>query len=296
MAASEAFLRRAVDHVRLYAMETLDEAIWSEARVVEQIDTANALVFGEMYPVKETKTYPTFDEASVSLVTTTEDYNLPGNCRQLLRLVHKDSDGHVDREILPTDLLSELPGMVIFGRNRGFRLRPKPSANETWVAQYLAGPTPYLHYGTAQTNADTSKIILASSATLGSIAVEDDFYINSWVRIISGTGAGQKRRITDYVGSTKTATVSPAWATAPTNDSVYEILPCLDHPLDKAIMWRAVMMLKAADSDVKHRLSAEAEYRAILRDVLGQESDVSGRTGPTIMDSFLTEEAYGESY
>lgn len=56
----------------------------------------------------------------------------------------------------------------------------------------------------------TTTINLGSSAS--SI---DDFYIGCIVYIYGGTGNGQVRMITDYVGSTKIATVHVAWATNP---------------------------------------------------------------------------------
>lgn len=64
----------------------------------------------------------------------------------------------------------------------------------------------------------------ASAITLdtGASAV-DDFYNNMYVTIVSGTGAGQSRKISDYVGSTKVATVSSAWTTQPDSTSVFRV-------------------------------------------------------------------------
>ena len=74
-------------------------------------------------------------------------------------------------------------------------------------------------YKTAQAGG-ASSITLASSETMAS-----DIPNNSTgVTIISGTGAGQTRLITDYVSSTKVATVGTAWTTQPSNDSVYELI------------------------------------------------------------------------
>lgn len=72
--------------------------------------------------------------------------------------------------------------------------------------------------GTAQAGGATT-ITLASGAS-----ATNDFYKNDGIQILSGTGAGQFRFCTGYVGSTKVATVS-AWATNPDNTSVYTIVP-----------------------------------------------------------------------
>lgn len=73
--------------------------------------------------------------------------------------------------------------------------------------------------GTAQAGAATT-ITLAAGAS-----ATNDLYNYCTLSIISGTGAGQSRQITDYVGSTKIATVGLAWATNPSSDSVYVITP-----------------------------------------------------------------------
>jgi len=77
-----------------------------------------------------------------------------------------------------------------------------------------------LRAGTAQDGA-SGTITLDSGAS--SI---DDFYNNQIIQIVSGTGAGQSRIISDYVGSTRVASVDTNWVTSPDNTSVF-----LMHPL-----------------------------------------------------------------
>lgn len=72
--------------------------------------------------------------------------------------------------------------------------------------------------GTAQAGG-ASTITLRSGAS-----ATDDQFNNQVVFILSGTGAGQTNRISDYVGSTKVATVTTAWVTAPDSTSVYLVL------------------------------------------------------------------------
>jgi hypothetical protein len=72
--------------------------------------------------------------------------------------------------------------------------------------------------GTAQAGGNTSITLDASASAV------DDFYNNARIFITAGTGVGQGRFISDYVGSTKVATVA-TWATNPSSDSVFVILP-----------------------------------------------------------------------
>jgi hypothetical protein len=83
--------------------------------------------------------------------------------------------------------------------------------------------------GTGYTNTDTGTAQGggATSITLASTASPtNDIYNSMTVYISSGTGSGQIKVITDYVGSTKVATVS-TWTTNPDNTSVYEVMPAV---------------------------------------------------------------------
>ena len=64
----------------------------------------------------------------------------------------------------------------------------------------------------------------STTITLSAPAVAtNEYYDGAIVLIVSGTGLGQSRVISGYVGSTKVATVSDAWAVAPDNTSVYVV-------------------------------------------------------------------------
>ena len=73
--------------------------------------------------------------------------------------------------------------------------------------------------GTAQGGGTGNNQIQLATTASGT----DSAYNGKTIIILSGTGAGQERTISAYVGSTKTATVSSNWTTNPNNTSVYEI-------------------------------------------------------------------------
>lgn len=89
--------------------------------------------------------------------------------------------------------------------------------------------TPSAHTtGTAQSGTSTT-IVLENGAE-----ATDDAYNNALIKIESGTGAGQIRRVSDYDGTNKTVTIATdgknanydkAWDTDPDNTSVYQIYP-----------------------------------------------------------------------
>ena len=75
----------------------------------------------------------------------------------------------------------------------------------------------FVHGGTAQ-GGGVDTITLSQDAS-----DQDGEYEDMVVRIVSGTGEGQKILITDYVGSTREATVVQNWTTEPDSTSEYEI-------------------------------------------------------------------------
>lgn len=81
--------------------------------------------------------------------------------------------------------------------------------------------------GLQSIRSSTAQAGAASSITLDSGAsATDNFYPpGTRVYITGGTGVGQIRGINNYVGSTKVASISPDWKTAPDNTSTFAILP-----------------------------------------------------------------------
>lgn len=75
---------------------------------------------------------------------------------------------------------------------------------------------------------DTGSLQAATttSVTLKSAASStDDIYVGLCVRMTSGSQSGKARKITDYNGTTKVATVFPAWETAPSASDNYKVVP-----------------------------------------------------------------------
>lgn len=74
--------------------------------------------------------------------------------------------------------------------------------------------------------ANTAQAGGAATITLdaGASAVNDE-YNYDLIYLSAGTGAGQARFISDYVGATKVATVAPGWTTQPDNTTRFVIIP-----------------------------------------------------------------------
>lgn len=172
---------------------------------------------------------------SYSVVSGTQEYDLPINFVKANYCEYADSlDVDSSRIILPIihqlkraysrspeANLGYIDSRYYLRRNKiGFV--PSPTQSRTVTLHYARRLSP-IHYGTATAGAATT-ITFPSTPTAGLVSNINDFYNGDCIYIVSGTGAGQIRVISDYVGSTRVATVSSAWATNPSTDSVYSII------------------------------------------------------------------------
>lgn len=109
-------------------------------------------------------------------------------------------------------------GTATFDRTTDSLQAIRDRGDAAWTTGAAGSGLTALASGTAQ-GGTASTIQLASGETFA-----NDELNGNVVKITSGTGNGQSRVITDYVGSTDTATVSPNWTTNPDATSVYEVV------------------------------------------------------------------------
>ncbi len=110
-----------------------------------------------------------------------------------------------------------------FGNGWGMEMYGSDTTNfEGWCRQnfyrncLFGGASVGSASGTAVGGAGLTITLAASASAV------NDYYNNKFITIASGTGAGQRRKITDYTGASKVALVE-AWTTAPDATSVYSI-------------------------------------------------------------------------
>jgi len=109
-----------------------------------------------------------------------------------------------------------------FGGTAGTFSSGRPEVNASHLAGAAVGTAAIpqlgiIAQGTAQSATGTT-IVLAAATN-----IPNDIINGGYIYIASGTGAGQSRVIDDFVNATDTATVSPAWTTNPSSDSVYVV-------------------------------------------------------------------------
>jgi hypothetical protein len=127
--------------------------------------------------------------------------------------IQRTSDSAWTATTITFDSIPKYAFNIDFHTNNGSTLTPSAvSGNIT-----LTASTTHHDSGAAQAGSATT-ITLKSTAS-----ATNDIYNGMYVTITSGPGVGEIRIIEDYVGSTKVATVTPAWTTQPTSASNYQI-------------------------------------------------------------------------
>lgn len=133
-----------------------------------------------------------------------------------------------------------------------------------------AGGGGVIRRGTAQGGA-------ASAVTLDAGASATDDFYQGTVELIGGTGAGQAREITDYVGATKVATTDRPWVVIPDATSVFRLyagsLATTTAELVSAVHTTAMTESYSANNATKTPAQALYEILALL-----SEFSIAGTT------------------
>lgn len=137
--------------------------------------------------------------------------------------------------------------------------------------------------GTAQAGAANSITLDASASAV------DDFYNNQLVLITGGTGVGQARFISDYVGATKVASVAN-WVTNPNNTSTFALIP-----FDAIAGASAPTAAQVADAVWDEILSGHLAAGSAGESLDRVDVDVSTRLAPTTAGRTLDIATTGEA-
>jgi len=150
----------------------------------------------------------------------------------------------------------------------------------------------HVNEGLAQGGTSTSITLNASASAY------DDTYNNQLVFIRSGVGADQIKRISDYNGTTKVATVTDAFNVTPTTQSGYVIFPAIVYPEAPTATENADALLNrdmsvVSDTNARSPLNAMRALRNKITTVGGltvyKENDTTAAWTAT-----LTEDAAAE--
>lgn len=237
---------------------------WSDSEIVRQLNHAKnhfVNVINTINPKINGKS------AAITYVSGTELYDLPSDLDSIKRVELASNKEKVElidvdekeRVRATNDLIDSRPCYYIWGRQIGL---VNVSGN---VTVYYLRRVPDLHYGTAATGGSTTTLIFDATpngSSSGDYTVKkiDDYYNGAYIEIYSGTASPQVMLITDYAGSTRTATF--AAATANDTTSLYALKYDLPNEIDQCIIFQAAIFLCPKD-----RTKSLTNLREILSDL-----------------------------
>jgi len=235
-----------------YEIRKLDEA---QDELCDELLLADPLILADYYDLTldgsqryYLPTYiPQFNFESILMITdVTDNANAPG--KTIATAWH-------DRVSIVDDTLSpEYESWSVIDNYIEFPKLPNSGTMRIWYTHRPVG----FFYGTVAANASSTNITFPSSPTDGDVILEDDYYIGMKVYV-----SGQVRRITDYVGSTRVATITPAWTSAPTTASTCELISPLPERYHKQIVNRAIRSIKNHidddDSSILREIQQDSE-------------------------------------
>jgi hypothetical protein len=136
---------------------------------------------------------------------------------------------------------------------------------------YYLPTAPDLHRALAQNGSDNSITLgdSGSDTTLGYVYPYNGYYKNMYVEIISGTGQGQIRKITEYdcLTGQPVATVSPNWTTNPDGTSHYSIVSPIKEDYQELLALGAVFRAKGIKIE-DDTSGAGTVYGSIMKDLI----------------------------
>lgn len=214
------------------ALNEASASFWSDLEIYAGLNA------GQTYIARKSKALK--KEVLVTTVADTAEYNLLDN--SFADLIDISEDG-VDFKIhgqtfFPLNFTSrkqlsiDIPGWRSVSAatpqqyyydkaSKIIGLYPKPNSTNAGAYLNVSGYyfPPMLHAGTVSSATATTLVLPDGSATLQYPSAVNDYYNGLYVEIYSGTGAGQRVKITDYVAASRTCTV--AWTTVPTISSTF---------------------------------------------------------------------------
>ncbi len=202
----------------------------------------------------------------------------PADTTQTVTLTQRNSDGDVVAESPLT-----LTGLTAVAAATGIRRPLKAVKSATCAGDVALESSTALATGTAQgPGASTNTLQLDTAAS-----TTDDAYNGAVVRLTSGPGAGEIAVILDYVGSTRTATVSKTWSTPPTSSTVYRVSAGMVFEKSPSeIMTVARLFIGATAEDI------EGASVSFYQRVYYKHTDASG-SGLPLVDATIAETTDG---
>ena len=268
------FLSDVVSLIRKATDEPGQSPKYTDGDLVELIQVGMDTVMTDIHVNTD---HPIIIRYNITLVDGTQDYILPPNVAELIRVAKINSTtGLPEYEVWPASHFN--PG----GRGwvlEGNVLRLHRDWNSTDILElmYMPNSEPLMHKGTAEAVA-ASTITLMATPTDGTLGKRPNEYVGMLVRVLSSTeNIHEERLITAYDVTTRVATINKAWDTTPSGSLVYEVIPIYSRMIKHLVALRASIDLLSQEGNSQRMSTLSTNYAVKMSAMRRQVSKVEGR-------------------
>jgi hypothetical protein len=296
MHSSQYFVLTCLERIRFYVDEVLTDAKWDNDFIVRHV------LMPEMVNVwsRISRNFdnPVIGTMPLTIVDTTEWYELPPNVMEVVRIVDYRSDPserRVRRDWKPKGQFDVWgPGWEL----QGNMLRFRPSANrpsdsgENWELWYIPSGDFMMHVagdGQVQLDADLAQTVFRfgdsnDSTFLGDIDMRPNAYVGGVIRARSTGGIVEERVIDTYDVTTDppTCTVRVPFVNVNVTQGAavrYEVAPLSSQPLIQAVSASAAINLATAKGVSKKQMEfLILQYKNSIKTICDWYANMQGRT------------------
>ena len=225
----------------------IGEAQWSDADIADALRDAYSHIWGEVSNIDAN--FGVKRDATLTISSGSTTFSLPTDCRVLQKILETETLGG---EVSPR---GEIPVGTVNDAATTAALMAiwEPDDNRIWFPRAPTRDIPVLvHYGYWPQPLAHGCVRAATGTTIQLAeyeSIEDDVHNGQSIYIYDGFGAGQSAVISDYDGSTRTATV-PSWTTVPNTTSEYTMRPALPRDATDALVYEiAGRLLETAENE-----------------------------------------------
>lgn len=268
------FLSDVVSLIRKATDEPGTAPKYTDGDIVELIQAALDTVMTDIHINTD---HPIIIRYEITLAAGTQDYILPPNVGELIRVAKVNSTtGLPEYEVLPGSYMNpggcgwKIEGNVL-------RFLRDWNSTDTLELTYMPNSEPLLHYGTAGTRTATS-IILAETPTDGTLGIRPNEYVGMLIRILDSAEKVQEERlITAYDVATRVATINKAWDNTPSGAVKYEVVPIYSRMIKHLVALRASIDLLSQEGNAQRMATLNQNYAIKMSALRRQVSKKEGR-------------------
>ena len=256
------FLSDVVSLIRKMTNEPATGPKYTDADIVDLVQAAFDVILAD---IAVNTDHAIMVRWTLNIVDNKLTYTLPANCSEVWAVRKINTTTQTAQwEMWPGNHFAfEGSGWVIEGNT--LRLLRDWDQSETLEILYVPAGETHIHKGTASASTTTT-LTLDATPTDGTLDTRVQAYAGYMVRILSDDSSiVQERIISDYVNTTKVATVSEAFSPTLAGTIVYEVLPQYSGLLKHVVALRAAIDLLSQERQTKGMSTLERNLASKMR-------------------------------